>query len=165
VHEQTLAAIPRSLRVGRVLLVAGRILLGAMFVYAAYAKLHFDGAWHLRDYHFFFAFNINSYQILPDSAVIPAARLLPLVELLIGVLLIVGWKLHWVAASATALFVVFIAAMTRAAILGLEINCGCFGNNEKLGTLTLIRDYGFMLFAVAVTAGAFLSRREHRPVL
>ena len=36
--------------------------------------------------------------------------------------------------------VMFIGAMARAKILGLEINCGCFGNNEKLGTATLIRD-------------------------
>ena len=56
----------------------------------------------------------------------------------------------------------FIGAMWRAKMLGLEINCGCFGNNEKLGTLTLLRDSSLLLLALAVTAGAFLVRRPRR---
>jgi hypothetical protein len=34
--------------------------------------------------------------------------------------------------------------------------CGCFGNNEKLGPLTLLRDSTMLLLAIAVTIGAFL---------
>ncbi len=56
-------------RTGRALLLAGRVVLGGIFVYAAYAKLHFAGAWHLRDYHFFFAMAINSYNMLPLAVV------------------------------------------------------------------------------------------------
>ena len=47
------------------LLLAGRLALGGIFLFAAYAKLHFGGAWHLRDYQFFFAMAINSYNMLP----------------------------------------------------------------------------------------------------
>jgi hypothetical protein len=49
--------------------------------------------------------------------------------------------------------------MTRAKILGLEINCGCFGNNEKLGTATLVRDSSLLVLALAVTIGAFLIKK------
>ena len=148
----------------RVLLVLGRVALGAIFLYAAFAKLYFDGAWHLRDYHFFFAMAIDSYKMLPLSVVEWMARILPWFELLLGALLIVGIGLRWAGSITTALLLVFIGAMTRAKILGLEINCGCFGNNEKLGTATLIRDSSLLVLALAVTIGAFLIKRRRAAV-
>jgi len=54
--------------------------------------------------------------------------------------------------------------MTRAKILGLEINCGCFSNNEKLGTATLIRDSSLLVLALAVTIGAFLIKKRRDTV-
>ncbi len=138
------------------LLVLGRIALGLIFVYAAYAKLHFEGEWHLRDYHFFFAMAIDSYKMLPLSAVQLLARVLPWFELALGVLLIAGFGLRWMGSLTSGLLLVFIGAMARAKILGLEINCGCFGNNEKLGTATLIRDSSLLVLALAVTIGAFV---------
>jgi len=148
----------------RVLLVLGRVALGAIFLYAAYSKLYFDGAWHLHDYHFFFAMAIDSYKMLPLSVVEWMARILPWFELLLGALLIVGIGLRWAGSITTALLLVFIGAMTRAKILGLEINCGCFGNNEKLGTATLIRDSSLLVLALAVTIGAFLIKRRRAAV-
>ena len=148
----------------RVLLVLGRVALGAIFLYAAYSKLYFDGAWHLHDYHFFFAMAIDSYKMLPLSVVEWMARILPWFELLLGALLIVGIGLRWAGSITTALLLVFIGAMTRAKILGLEINCGCFGNNEKLGTATLIRDSSLLVLALAVTIGAFLVKRRRAGV-
>ena len=148
----------------RVLLVLGRVALGAIFLYAAYSKLYFDGAWHLHDYHFFFAMAIDSYKMLPLSVVEWMARILPWFELLLGALLIVGIGLRWAGSITTALLLVFMGAMTRAKILGLEINCGCFGNNEKLGTATLIRDSSLLVLALAVTIGAFLIKRRRAAV-
>ena len=92
------------------------------------------------------------------------ARILPWFELLLGALLIVGIGLRWAGSITTALLLVFIGAMTRAKILGLEINCGCFGNNEKLGTATLIRDSSLLVLALAVTIGAFLIKRRRAAV-
>jgi uncharacterized membrane protein YphA (DoxX/SURF4 family) len=143
----------------RTLLLIGRIALGLVFLYAAYSKLYFNGSWHLNDYQFFFGMVIDSYHILPIDAVQIMGRLLPWVEFVLGVLLIAGVWVRWAAAAASLLLVVFIAAMWRAKILGLEINCGCFGNNEKLGNATLIRDTGFLLFSLAITAAAFLLKK------
>jgi uncharacterized membrane protein YphA (DoxX/SURF4 family) len=148
----------------RVLLVVGRVSLGAIFLYAAFSKIYFDGAWHLRDYHFFFAMAIDSYKMLPLSVVQWMARFLPWFELLLGGLLIAGVGLRWVGSITSALLLVFIGAMTRAKILGLEINCGCFGNNEKLGWATLIRDSSLLILALAVTIGAFLIKRRRAAV-
>jgi hypothetical protein len=142
------------------LLVAGRVALGVIFLIAAYAKLHFAGEWHLRDYQFFFAMAIDSYKMLPISAVQLMAQVLPWLELVLGIFLIAGIGLRVIGTITSGLLLVFIGAMTRAKILGLEINCGCFGNNEKLGAATLIRDSSLLVLALAVTIGAFLIKKR-----
>lgn len=144
----------------RALLVTGRVALGVIFLVAAYTKLHFAGEWHLRDYQFFFAMAIDSYKMLPVSAVQLMALVLPWFELALGVLLIAGVAVRWVGMVTSGLLLVFIGAMTRATLLGLQINCGCFGNNEKLGAATLIRDSSLLVLALAVTIGAFLIKKR-----
>jgi len=146
------------------LLVIGRVALGVIFLIAAYAKLHFAGEWHLRDYQFFFAMAIDSYKMLPISAVQLMAQVLPWFELALGILLIAGIGLRVIGTITSGLLLVFIGAMTRAKILGLEINCGCFGNNEKLGAATLIRDSSLLVLALAVTIGAFLIKKRRERV-
>jgi len=148
----------------RTFLVLGRVALGLIFLVAAYAKLHFEGEWHLRDYQFFFAMAIDSYKMLPISAVQWMAQILPWFELALGALLIAGVAVRWIGSITSGLLLVFIGAMTRAKILGLEINCGCFGNNEKLGTATLIRDSSLLVLALAVTIGAFLLKKRQDTV-
>src|SRR5665213_923666 len=102
------------------LLAIGRIALGAIFLIAAYAKLHFAGEWHLHDYQFFFAMAIDSYKMLPVSAVQLMAQFLPWFELALGILLIVGVAVRWIGLITSGLLLVFIGAMTRANMLGLE---------------------------------------------
>ena len=159
-----MATPPRKSAWLRALLVFGRVALGLIFLYAAYAKLHFEGEWHLRDYHFLFSMAIDSYKILPISAVQLMAQILPWFELALGALLIAGVAVRWISSITSGLLLVFIGAMTRAKILGLEINCGCFGNNEKLGTATLVRDSSLLVLALAVTIGAFLIRKRRDTV-
>jgi len=42
-------------------------------------------------------------------------------------------------------------------MLGLEINCGCFGYSSQKPTTELFHDSGLLLLALGVTVGAFLS--------
>ena len=78
------------------MLIVGRVVLGVVFVYSAFAKLHFEGICHLGDYHLLFAMVINSYAILPLWAVQWLARVLPWFELVLGVLLVSGVGLRWI---------------------------------------------------------------------
>jgi uncharacterized membrane protein YphA (DoxX/SURF4 family) len=149
---------PRTRSNLRFLLVAGRVLLGVVFLYAAYAKLHFNGSWHLGDYYFLFAMGIDSYKIVPLSIVVWMAKILPWIEAVVGVLLIVGIGVRWAALTVTGLLVVFMIALTHAALGGLEINCGCFGNNSVKPSHELIVDVGLLAVAFAVTVGDFVSR-------
>jgi putative oxidoreductase len=151
---------PRAASWPRMLLVLGRVALGGIFLYAAYAKLHFNGDWHFGDYHFFFAMAIDSYNMLPLWAVEILARVLPILEAVIGFLLVFGLGVRWVAAFTSALLLVFIGAMTRALILHIQIKCGCFGNDEPLTIWTLLRDSTLLVLSLAVTIGAFLQKKR-----
>jgi uncharacterized membrane protein YphA (DoxX/SURF4 family) len=150
---------PRTASWPRTLLVIGRVVLGLIFIIAAYTKLHFDGAWHFGDYHFFFAMAIDSYKIVPTTIAELMARVLPWTELALGALLISGIGLRWTGLFASGLMTVFIVAMVHAYVLKLEIMCGCFGNNEKVGPLSLVRDSSLLVLALAVTLGAFLVKK------
>jgi putative oxidoreductase len=155
---------PRTAAWPRRLLLLGRVALGLVFLVAAYTKLHFNGSWHFADYHFFFAMAIDSYNMLPLWAVELMARFLPLLEAVLGALLIAGLGLRWAASITSALLLVFIGAMTRALILHIQIKCGCFGNDEPLTIFTLLRDSTLLVLALAVTIGAFLVKKRQDTV-
>jgi uncharacterized membrane protein YphA (DoxX/SURF4 family) len=132
----------------------GRIFLGLMLVFGAYAKLYFNGAWHFRDYHFFFAMAIGSYRTLPLGAVEWLARVLPWVELTLGALLIAGVGTRWVS-SVTGALLVFMASLPRSAILGLA--------SRANPATELLVDMGFFLMAVIIALSAFHSHRDNQP--
>jgi uncharacterized membrane protein YphA (DoxX/SURF4 family) len=129
------------------LLIAGRLILGAIFVYAAYTKLR--APW------LEFAGSLNAFEILPESALEPVAKTLPWCELALGVGLISGIWQRWFALIASALLAFFFTVMVRSYAVGLKIDCGCFGPGEALGPKTLARDFSMLALAVAVTVGSF----------
>jgi uncharacterized membrane protein YphA (DoxX/SURF4 family) len=137
------------------LLNAARIALGVIFTYAAFLKVSMS--WLT------FAASIDAYQLLPDWAVTPLAQLLPWFELALGLLLVSGLAVRWTGASVTLLLGGFYSAMLWAHHKGLDIDCGCFGPGEKIGSDTFLRDGALVLLAVCVTAGAFL-RRPRRAI-
>jgi uncharacterized membrane protein YphA (DoxX/SURF4 family) len=134
------------------LLLAGRLILGGIFIYSGYAKL--------REPWMLVAFSINSYQILPESIVPILAHALPWSELALGILIVSGIALRWTAAAASGLFIVFSAAMLIAYHKNLSIDCGCFGFGEKLGPLKFTLEGAMLALALAVTVGAFMMRRR-----
>jgi uncharacterized membrane protein YphA (DoxX/SURF4 family) len=162
----------RTGKLGRILLVLGRVALGVVFLVAAYAKLRPQvpgmpwSAASIRTSLSMFAMQVDSYQLLPPTAVRPAAHLLPFFELALGVWLLSGLALRLSSLITTLLLGGFFGLMVRTYALGLEINCGCFGPGEKLGTKTLVRDGTLLALSIAVTVGAFLLRfRKSEPSL
>ena len=162
-EKSPLAALLSS-GAGRFLLLAARLVLGGIFLYAGYSKLHFDGRWHLGDYQFLFALAIDSYKMMSLWLVQWMARVLPWLEIVLGALLILGIAMRWVSSAMTALLLIFMIALTRAVILGLEINCGCFGYGSVKPSTELLRDAGLLVLALAVHAGAFFAHRLRRAV-
>jgi uncharacterized membrane protein YphA (DoxX/SURF4 family) len=128
-----------------------RVLLGVIFIYAAWTKLRTP--WEL------FAISIDSYQILPLRAVAFVARTLPWFELVVGILLIAGIWLRTAAVSTSLLLLVFFSLMVRAFVSGQQINCGCFGPGELISWKTLLRDGSLLAGSLALTWMAFVRRR------
>lgn len=136
-------------------LLVGRLILGAVFLYAAYTKL--NAPWLV------FAVSINSYQVVPLNLIEPIARTLPWFELVLGLLLLSGFLLRWVGVVCSGLLGFFFVLMIRSFAIGLQIDCGCFGPGEALGPKTLVRDGTLLALSIAVTVVAFMIRRVRVP--
>jgi uncharacterized membrane protein YphA (DoxX/SURF4 family) len=154
-------------RLAPILLIAGRLALAGIFLFAAYAKLKPQAAmpWSgasIKTSLSMFAMQVDSYQLLPPQLVSPAAHFLPLFELFLGLWLLSGIWLRYASLVTTLLLGAFFAMMVRTYRMGLEINCGCFGPGERLGPKTLLRDGSLFALALVVTIGAFLLHRKRR---
>ena len=76
---------------------------------------------------------VQAYQILPQGLTHAVGYGLPMLEILLGVLLVLGLGTRWAAIGAGLLMVVFIAGIISVWVRGLSIDCGCFGGG---GTIT-----------------------------
>jgi putative oxidoreductase len=135
----------------RIALLVLRIVLGGIFIYAGYVKL--KDPWQL------FAAGVASYEILPMWAVEIVARTLPWFEIAIGMVLISGFLFRTSSTIIAALLAVFFTLIVRAYIQGKEINCGCFGGNEPISPLTMLRDGSMLAGAVFLCVMAYRNRR------
>jgi uncharacterized membrane protein YphA (DoxX/SURF4 family) len=156
----------------RVIIWLGRLLLGGIFVYAGYSKLFYPNH-NLWPYFLLkfsisanlstFAFQVDSFKVLPAGAVAFVAHTLPFVEIVLGLLLLIGWRLRIWAAVTSAILVGFLCVVTRAYVLHMDINCGCFAAPEPLTIKTVIRDSALVLLAVFMTVFAFQEARHPHP--
>ncbi|HKZ51805.1 MAG TPA: MauE/DoxX family redox-associated membrane protein [Candidatus Acidoferrales bacterium] len=133
-----------------------RLVLGGLFLYAGFTKLY------PAEHRLLFEIAVSSYQLLPVPVVIIVAQVLPWVEITLGILLIVGWKLRYFATFAALLLGAFIAAMGITYARGIEADCGCFGLGEPISPLTLLRDSGVL--AIALFLAVYAWRKESAAV-
>ena len=131
----------------RVMFIVGRLLLAAVFHWAAYTKL--------RDPWMIFAMEIDAMHIVPGAMVEFLARTMPWLELLLGVLLLFGIQTRVAASVATAILAVFFTTLLVLYLRGFQGDCGCFGPGEQLGPKTLARDGALLALSVWVTWHAF----------
>ncbi|GAC1676776.1 MAG: hypothetical protein PVS2B2_12760 [Candidatus Acidiferrum sp.] len=150
----------------RVVLWIGRIALAGIFIYAGYAKLYVPTMTPrppIKTALLFFAFQVDSYHMLPPAAVQFVAHTLPFVEIAIGLLLLFGWQLRIWMTLISLLMTGFFFTVLRAYLLHLEINCGCFATPEPLTIKTVIRDGILLLLTLAITTFAFQEAQAPHP--
>jgi len=122
--------------------VAARIVLGAVFMYASFDKMANPQV---------FADIINNYRLIPVQLVNPLAIFLPWLELITGLLLITG---KWVKSSLllySTFLVIFIIGLSQALIRGLDISCGCFSVNPSSTSevwLRIVEDFILLFISV-----------------
>ena len=151
---------------GRILLLIGRLALAVVFLAAAYAKLKPPipaMPWSLASVKAslsMFAMSVDSYKLLPPVAVDLVAHLLPPFELFLGLWLLSGIALRFSSLVTTLLLGGFFSVIVRSYVVGLEIKCGCMGQDEVLGPKTLLRDASLLALSLAITIGAFVVARR-----
>src|SRR5215469_8507329 len=156
----------------RAVILISRMVLGGIFAYAGISKIFFPNThlWPMFVLKFSistnlatFAQQVESYKLLSPTGVDFVAHTLPFTEIALGSLLLLGWGLRLWASLVTLLMLGFLAVVTRAYVLHMNINCGCFATPEPLTGMTVIRDSLFVSLALIMTVFAFIEARKPHP--
>ncbi|WP_240506142.1 MauE/DoxX family redox-associated membrane protein [Thermoactinospora rubra] len=97
---------------------------------------------------------VKAYQLLPDSAATMVGHALPVVEIVVGVLLVLGLLTRVAGVIGGLLMAAFVFGIAWAWANGLRIDCGCFGGGGQLAAgqeptylVDILRDFGLALCA------------------
>jgi putative oxidoreductase len=125
--------------------LAARVYLGGVFIFAAWGKI-------LDPYTF--ALSIATYQMMPTVLINVMAVVLPPLELVTGVLLILGIQTRVQAILINAMMVMFMVAIGAALYRNLDLGtCGCFASEEaaeEMSAATLWRDLWWLLIGIFI---------------
>ncbi len=127
------------------LALPARWYLGGLFVLASLHKIAVP-----HD----FAIDVATYGILPLALVNPVAIVLPWVELVAGLMLLLGARVRAAALLVAAMMAVFLSALVVALGRGLDMSCGCFASqgaeSDPISWLTVVRDLAWLGLSVLV---------------
>ncbi|PIW64123.1 MAG: hypothetical protein COW13_01230 [Candidatus Omnitrophica bacterium CG12_big_fil_rev_8_21_14_0_65_50_5] len=97
-----------------------RIFIGLVFLVSGFEK-------SVSPYQNFL-YALQGYQFLPSFLEIAVAKIVPWIELLIGVFLVLGLWTRQALFAAAVMFTGFIIIVGQALIRGIDLaECGCFG--------------------------------------
>jgi uncharacterized membrane protein YphA (DoxX/SURF4 family) len=97
---------------------------------------------------------VRAYQLLPFDVAGLVGYGLPVLEIAVGLMLVLGLFTRVNAVVAGLLMLAFIIGISSAWARGLSIDCGCFGNGGAIGAAQtrypqeIARDVGLLLCAV-----------------
>jgi uncharacterized membrane protein YphA (DoxX/SURF4 family) len=161
---------PWNLR--RAVIWIGRLLLGVIFIYAGYSKI-FQPNRNLWPYFILkfsismnlsnFATQVEAFKMLPDWGVQFVAHALPFAEIILGLLVLIGWRLRIWAPVLTLIMFGFTFVVLRAYLLHMNINCGCFAAPEIIGLKKVLEDAALSGLALLMTIFAFQEARQPHP--
>jgi uncharacterized membrane protein YphA (DoxX/SURF4 family) len=98
--------------------LVARLVTGGVWIVAGVLKLP-DPAGSVRA--------VRAYELLPEAVVPTVGYLLPALEVVVGLLLVLGLLTRTAAVVSSVLFVAFVVGIASAWARGLQIDCGCFG--------------------------------------
>lgn len=140
-----------TLKVKSYLILALRIGLGLVFIYAGILKIRDPLA---------FAGSVAAYKVLPYFLNYLVAATIPWIEATCGLLLILGIRTKAAAGIVAGMNLVFIALLASTIVRGLDIDCGCFrqGGEKTSAWIAITRDIGFLFVALVL----FTEQKERR---
>ena len=98
--------------------LAARLVVGAVWIYAGAIKLP-DPDQSVDA--------VRAYELLPGGSAVTVGHLLPVLEVVVGGMLVLGVLVRGAAFVSGLLFVAFIVGIVSVWARGIEIDCGCFG--------------------------------------
>jgi len=156
----------------RVIIWIGRLVLGGIFLYAGYAKiflpntnlwpffiLKFSISMNLAN----FAVQVEAFKLLPAWGVQFVAHALPFTEIVLGLLVLIGWRLRIWAPVLTAIMLGFFFVVLRAYLLHMNINCGCFSTPQPINLQKVLEDAALSGLALLMTIFSFMEARRPHP--
>ena len=156
----------------RAIIGLGRLVLGGIFLYAGYSKLFYPNhnLWPYFILKFSITMNISNFaaqvaafKVLPGWGVQFVAHALPFTEILLGALVLIGWRLRIWASLLTLIMLGFFTVVLRAYLLHMDINCGCFATPEPINLAKVLQDGALAGLAVLMTIFAFQEARQAHP--
>ena len=156
----------------RIFILVGRLVLAGIFIFAGYSKLFFPNrlfsSWFMIKFSVSsnlsnFALQVAAYKLLSPVAVDFVSHTLPFAEIALGLLLLIGYGLRIWASLVTLIMAGFWIVVTRAYLLHMDINCGCFSTPEPLTIKTVIRDGVLVALAILMTVFAYIEARQSHP--
>jgi uncharacterized membrane protein YphA (DoxX/SURF4 family) len=97
---------------------------------------------------------VRNFKVLPEAIVPFVGHLLPLWEITVGVLLVIGFAVRFTGAVSTLMQLAFIIGISQAWARGLKLDCGCFGGGGAATgdvargyALDIARDTGLLVLS------------------
>jgi uncharacterized membrane protein YphA (DoxX/SURF4 family) len=125
--------------------LAARLVVGGVWIYAGAIKLP-DPNESVNA--------VRAYELLPGDSAVTVGHLLPILEVVVGAMLVLGVLVRGAAVVSALLFVAFIVGIVSVWSRGIEIDCGCFGGGGYDPDATskypweIARDVGLLALSV-----------------
>jgi uncharacterized membrane protein YphA (DoxX/SURF4 family) len=126
------------------ILLASRIILGGLFIYASHDKIIHPLA---------FAQVIHYYRLTPPELINVLAVIFPWMEFLAGLFLIIGFRVRSSSLLINILLVFFAIVLAITATRGINVACGCFTTSTAVKSnllLRIIEDIGMLLLGLHI---------------
>lgn len=125
-----------------ILLLIFRLVVGFIFLSFGASKIGIADQ---------FAADIAKYAIMPEFSLNIIAMVLPWLEIVVGILLILGVRLRTSAIFSILLLLTFISFVGFAMLMGFDINCGCSSTNpQKVGIPKLLENSGLLILSAII---------------
>jgi uncharacterized membrane protein YphA (DoxX/SURF4 family) len=128
-----------AVRLPDVIGLVARLILGVVLIWAGASKVTNPAASELA---------VRAYKLLNYDVAGYVGLALPVVEILLGLLLVVGLLTRWSALVGGLMMLAFIFGISWAWAHGYSIDCGCFGGGGTIAAsqtqypLEILRDLG-----------------------
>lgn len=122
-------------------LFLGRVILSFIFIYAGADKISDPAG---------FSQAIQNYKLFPSVIINFLAITVPWLELVCGLLLLVGINTRENSLIISSMLFLFTLAIGISMVRGLNFDCGCFGRPSPIGWQRLLENFSLLIIGIVL---------------